>query len=157
MGHSLELRHLAYSCLLLCCILSVILATPSIHLHAQATVSIRVQVIQAANEPGGVDARLGNLAAELQRLPYSMYRLLEVPQGTAALNQTWRTGIPGGRALEITPTAIQAGQYSLKVRVLGPGGPALVNTEVRLRSGSPFLVAVPTSQKDALIIAITAG
>jgi hypothetical protein len=117
-----------------------------------------MQVIYAANEPGGVDSRLGGLAGDLQRMfRYSMYQLLDAPQGSAALNQGWRAGLPGDRTLEIVPTAIQGGQYSLTVRVLGPGGQALLNTGVRLRSGATVLVGGPTHQKGVLIIAITAG
>lgn len=126
---------------------------------AQQVVALRAQVIYAANEPGGVDTRLGNLAEELQRtFRYSMYRLLEAPQGSAALNQSWRVGLPGDRTLEVVPTAIQGGQYNLTVHVLGPGGQALVNTQVRLRSGGPPVsVGGLPHEKGVLIIAISAG
>lgn len=126
---------------------------------AQEVVSLRAQVIYAANEPGGVDAKLGNLAGELQRtFRYSMYQLLEAPQGSAALNRPWRVGLPGDRTLEVIPTAIQGGQYNLTVHVLGPGGQALVNTQVRLRGGGPpVIVGGLLHQKGVLIIAISAG
>ena len=134
----------------------VVLGITSSRVAAQATVSLRLQVIYAANDPGGVDSRLGGLAADLQRtFRYSMYQLLDAPQGTAALNQGWRAGLPGDRWLEIVPTAIQAGQNSLTVRVLSPGGQALVNTAVRLRRGATVLVGGPTHQKGVLIIGIT--
>ena len=123
------------------------------------TVSLQTQVIYATNQPGGADSRLGNLAAELEKsLPYKTYQLLDSPRGSAALNQTWRTGLPDNRSLEITPTAIQEGQYSVAVRVLGPGGQQLVNTVVRLRRGSTFLISKGTPYKDGvLIIAISAS
>lgn len=145
--------------LLLFCLVQMVTSMGAFptEVRAQQTVSLKAVVIDASNEPGGIDPKLGNLAGELQRLPYSTYRLLETPQGSAALNQTWKTGVPDNRSLEVTPTAIQGGQYSLRIRVLGPGGQTLVNTEVRLRGGSPFLVAVPTGQKRALLIAISAG
>jgi hypothetical protein len=116
-------------------------------------------VIYATNQPGGVDSRLGNLAAELQKsLPYKTYQLLDSPRGSAALNQSWRTGLPDNRSLEITPTAIQEGQYSVTVRVLGSGGQQLVNTVVRLRRGSTFLISKGTPHRDGvLIIAISAS
>jgi hypothetical protein len=115
-------------------------------------------VIYAANEPGGVDSRLGSLAGELQKtFRYSRYELLDSPQGSAALNQGWRTALPGDRSLEITPTAIQGDQYTLTVRVQTSGGQALVNTRVRLKPGRTVLVGGPTHQKGVLIIAITAG
>jgi hypothetical protein len=157
-GNLLRPKYFAFSCITPVCALVIILAAPSSTLQAQAAVSLRVQVIYAANEPGGVDSRLGGLAAELQRtFRYSRYQLLEAPQGTAALNQAWQASLPGNRRLEIVPTAIQGGQYSLTVRVLGPGGQAQINTAVRLRSGATVLVGGPTYQKGVLIIAISAG
>lgn len=128
-------------------------------LHAQGTVAFQVQVIYAANQPGGVDSRLGALAGDLQRtFRYSMYQLLDAPGGSAALNQPWRTRLPGDRGLEIVPTAIRDGQYHLAVRVLGPDGQALVNTTVRLRRGArPVLVGGLSHEQGVLIVAISAG
>jgi hypothetical protein len=157
-GHPVELRHLVPLFFPSFCFVAVILATPSVTLSGQATVSLRIQVIYAANEPGGVDSRLGGLAGDLQRtFRYSMYKLLESPQGSAALNQAWATSLPDDRRLEIVPTVIQEGQYSLTVRVLAPSGQAVVNTAVRLKSGATVLVGGPSHQKGVLIIAITAG
>ena len=160
MGHPQGLKDLAFSFLpiIFFCTLVGILGIPSAGLYVQATVSLRVQVIYAANEPGGVDGRLGSLAGELQKtFRYSMYQLLDAPQGSAALNQAWSASLPGDRRLEIVPTAIQGGQYSLTVRVLSSSGQALLNTRVRLRSGATVLVGGPSHQKGVLIIAITAG
>lgn len=153
MGGSLRSRGFA-SAVVACMVLGLSVSD----LGAQATVPLRAQVIYAANDPGGVDSRLGSLAGELQKtFRYSMYQLLDAPQGTAALNQPWRASLPGSRSLEIVPTAIQDGQYTLTVRVLGPAGQALVNTSVRLRSGATVLVGGPTHQTGVLIIAISAG
>ncbi len=125
---------------------------------AQGPVALRVQVIYAANQSGGVDARLGNLAGELQRtFRYTTYQLLEAPQGSAVLNQPWRVALPDSRALEITPTAIQGDQYSLRVQVLAGGAQPLLSTVVRLRRGATVLVGGPKHQQGVLIIAISAG
>jgi hypothetical protein len=125
---------------------------------AQGPVALRVQVIYAANQPGGVDARLGGLVGELQRtFRYSTYQLLEAPQGSAALDQSWRVSLPDNRALEITPTAIQGDQYSLRVHVVAASGRPLVKTAVRLRRGATVLVGGPKHQQGVLIIAISAG
>jgi hypothetical protein len=122
------------------------------------TVSLQAQVIYAADQPGGVDSRLGSLAANLQKtFRYSMYQLLDAPKGSATLNQTWRTGLPDNRSLEITPTAIQDGQYRLTVRLLGADGKASVNTAVRLRRAATVLVGGPSHQQGVLIIAISAN
>jgi hypothetical protein len=122
------------------------------------TVSLQVQVIYAANEEGGVDSRLGSLAENLKKtFRYSRYELLDAPKGSAALKEVWRTALPDNRSLEITPTAITDGQYSLTVRVLLSDGKAPVNTVVRLRRGSTVLVGGPSHQKGVLIIAISAS
>jgi hypothetical protein len=122
------------------------------------TVALHAQVIYAANQPGGVDTRLGNLAESLQKtFRYSMYQLVDAPRGTTALNEVWGTALPDNRRLEITLTAIQDGQYSLTVRVLGSGGQPALNTAVRLRRGSTVLVGGPAHQKGVLIIAISAS
>lgn len=122
------------------------------------TVALKTQVIYAANQPGGVDGRLGTLVDSLQKtFRYSMYQLLDAPSGSAALNQTWRAALPDNRWLEITPTAVKAGQYNLTVRVVGADGKALVNTAVRMRRSSTVLVGGPSHQKGVLIIAITAN
>jgi hypothetical protein len=121
-------------------------------------VSLQVQVIYAANQEGGVDSRLGALAENLKKtFRYSMYQLLGAPKGSAALNEVWRTTLPDNRSLEITPTAVQENQYSLKVTVVNAGGQPSFNTVVRLRRGSTVLVGGPSHQKGVLIIAISAS
>jgi hypothetical protein len=133
-----------------------VLALPLVA-SAQGVVPLKVQVIYAANETGGVDSRLGTLAAELQKtFRYSKYELLDSPQGSAPLNQGWRTALPGDRVLEITPTAISDGEYTIAIRVQAAGGQALVNTQIKLKAGRSVLVGGPTHQKGVLIIAITA-
>jgi len=78
-------RHRTFSCVPLVCSLVALLGPLHSTLHAQAAITLRVQVIYAANEPGGVDSRLGGLAAELQKtFRYSKYELLDSPQGSAA-------------------------------------------------------------------------
>jgi hypothetical protein len=141
---------------LLLVILAVLLALPG--LGWGQTVPLQVQVIYAANQPGGVDSRLGNLVENLQKtFRYSMYKLLDAPKGSAALNQMWSTKLPDDRVLEITPTTVQEGQYSLTVHVHGSGGKSLVNTVVRLRRGSTVLVGGSSYQQGVLIIAISAS
>lgn len=151
-----NLRSVLASLLLLIGLSGALLLCPS-RGWAQ-TVALQAQVIYAANQPGGVDSRLGSLAENLQKtFRYSMYQLLDAPKGSAALNQVWRTTLPDNRTLEVTPTAVQEGQYTLTVRVLGSGGQPSVNTTVRLRRGSTVLVGGPTHQKGVLIIAISAS
>lgn len=134
-------------------------ASPGIS-WAEGPVGLRAQVILASNQPGpggaGSDARLGALIGELRKVfGYSRYELLETLQGSAGLNQPWRPALPGGRALEVTPTAVRAGQVSLQVRVLGPGGEQLMASTVTLRGGQTILVGGPPHQSGVLIIALS--
>ena len=88
---------------------------------AAATVQIRADVILASNQGTGVDERLGAVAKQLgDAFKYSRYELQSSPSGAAQLGQPWQAALPGGRTLEVTPTAIAEGNYVLQVRVLGP-------------------------------------
>jgi hypothetical protein len=125
---------------------------------AEAAITLQARIIYAANQPGGVDPSLGAVAEELQRtFRYTMYRLVDAPRGSAELKQTWRVGLPGGRALEVVPTAIDRKQSTLAVRILGPDGQPLMNTTVRLRSGATVLLGGPRHDQGVLIIALSAG
>lgn len=126
---------------------------------AEAPVGLQVQVIYAANQPGGVDQRLGPLAKELQKtFRYSMYRLLDSSKGTAAPKQAWKTALPGDRTLEILPAGTQGGQHTLTVRILGSGGQQQLNTQVRLKAGaSPVILGGLAYQQGVLILAISIG
>jgi hypothetical protein len=85
-----------------------------------------------------------------------MYQLLDTPKGTAALQQAWKTALPGDRTLEIVPTGAQGGQHTLTVRILGAGGQQQMNTQVRLKSGaSPVVLGGLTYQQGVLILAIS--
>ena len=125
--------------------------------EAQGGIGLQAQVIHASNEPGGLDNRLGgSLADNLQKtFRYSRYQLLDAPKGSVNLGQTWRTALPGERALEIAPTGVHDGQYSLNVRIVAPGGQAPVNSVVRLKRGATVLVGGPSHQQGVLIIAIS--
>jgi hypothetical protein len=141
------------------CLLPLLAGLPAWAGEAQPAVTLQAQVIYATSQPGPVDPRLGTLAGNLQKsLPYKSYQLVDAPKGSAALNQTWRTGIPGDRSLEITPTATEGEHHSVMVRYLGPGGQPLLNTTVRLRRGATFLLGKDTPYREGvLIIAISAN
>ena len=123
-----------------------------------ATVSIRAEVILASNQGTGTDERLGPVAKQLgDSFKYSRYELVAAPGGEAQVAQTWRTPLPGGRTLEVTPTAVADGNYTLQVRVLGPKGEALITSSVRLRTGGTVLIGGPPHPPGVLIIALSAS
>ncbi len=125
--------------------------------HA-ATVSLRAEVILASNQGAGTDQRLSPVAKQLSdSFKYSRYELLATPGGDAQLAQTWRTSLPGGRTLEVTPTAVVEGNYQLQVRVLGPKGDAVMTSSVRLRPGGTVFIGGPPNPPGVLIIALSAS
>ncbi len=123
-----------------------------------ATVSIRAQVILASNQGTGTDERLGPVARQLSdSFKYSRYELIATPAGDAQVSQTWRTSLPGGRTLEVTPTAVAEGNYQLQVRVLGPRGEPVMTSSVRLRPGGTVFIGGPPNPPGVLIIALSAS
>ena len=123
-----------------------------------ATVSLRAEVILASNQGTGTDERLGPVAKQLNdSFKYSRYELLATPAGDAQVSQTWRAPLPGGRTLEVTPTAVAEGNYQLQVRVLGPKGEPVMTSSVRLRPGGTVLIGGPPNPPGVLIIALSAS
>ncbi len=125
---------------------------------AAATVQIRADVILASNQGTGIDERLGAAAKQLgDAFKYSRYELQSSPSGAAQLGQPWQAALPGGRTLEVTPTAIAEGNYVLQVRVLGPKGDPVMTSSVRLRPGGSVFIGGPPHPPGVLIIALSAS
>jgi hypothetical protein len=123
-----------------------------------ASVQIRADVILASNQGTGTDDRLGAVAKQLNdAFKYSRYELLSSPAGAAQVQQPWQAALPGGRTLEVTPTAIAEGNYVLQVRVLGSKGEPLMSSSVRLRPGGTVFIGGPPHPPGVLIIALSAS
>lgn len=123
-----------------------------------ATVPIRAEVILASNQGTGMDDRLGPVARQLSKaFKYSRYDLLSTHGGDAQVAEPWRAALPGGRTLEVTPTAVSEGSYHLQVRVLSSKGEQLMNSSVRLRPGGSVFIGGPPHAPGVLIIALSAS
>jgi len=121
-----------------------------------ATVAIRAQVVLASNQGTGTDDRLGAVAKQLgEAFKYSRYELVASYAGTPQVAQAWQASLPGGRTLEVTPTAIAEGTAVLQVRVLGPKGEPLMNSSVRLPAGRTVFIGGPPQSPGVLIIALS--
>jgi hypothetical protein len=153
--------------------LSLVAATllrPS-DLFAAPTVTLQAQVFLASNQPGPApDPRLASLIAELRKaLPYSVFQLLGTPGGRTGLGQPWRAELPGGdapggRTLELTPTAIDRGTIQLQARIIQAKivqgksvSETLVNTTVRLQSGGTVVIGGPGYGNGVLVIVISSS
>ncbi len=138
-------------------------------LCAAPTVTLQAQVFLASNQPGSPpDPRLAGLIAELRKaLPYSTFQLLGAPSGRTDLGQTWRADlpggdVPGGRTLELTPTAIDRGMIQLQARIIQAkivqgksASETLVNTTLRLQSGGTVVIGGPGYGNGVLVIVIS--
>ncbi len=140
-------------------------------LAAAPTVTLQAPVFLATNQPTAApDPGLTTLIAQLrQALPYANFQLLGAPSGRASLGQSWRTElpggeVPGGRILELTPTAIEQGTIQLQARIVQtrliqgkPLSELLVNTTLRLLSRGTVVIGGPAYQSGVLVIVISAS
>lgn len=127
-------------------------------LAAAPTVTLQAQVFLASNQPAAApDPSLVDLIAQLRKaLPYSGFQLLGSPSGRTGLGQSWRTELPGGRTLELMPTAIEGGTIQLQARIV-QANETLVNTTLRLQSGGlPVVIGGPGYGTGVLVIVIYA-
>ena len=128
-------------------------------LCAAPMVSLQARVFLASNQPGvAPDPRLASLIEQLRKaLPYSNFQLLGSPSGRTGLGQAWKTELPGGRTLELMPTAIEQGTIQLQARIV-QRNETLVSTILRLQSGGlPVVIGGPAYQNGVLVIVISAS
>jgi len=142
-----------------------------VDLAAAPIVTLQAQVILASNQPGAApDQRLAELIAQLRKaLPYTSFQLLSARSGRTVLGKSWRTELPGGEApggrmLELTPTAIDRATIQVQARVVqakvvqGKSVPeTLVNTTLRLQSGGTVVIGGPSHLNGVLVIVISAS
>ncbi len=128
--------------------------------HAQGPLTLQAHVILASNQGQGVDKAIEGIGGELRKIfRYSRYTLLTRVSGRAALKETWRTPLPGGRTLQVTPLAVQDGLWQVGVKILrgsGPSQESLLTSTVKLRSGGSVLLAGPPHEQGILVIALSA-
>ncbi len=128
--------------------------------HAQGPLTLQAHVILASNQGQGVDKAIEGIGGELQKIfRYSRYTLLTRVSGRAALKETWRTPLPGGRTLQVTPLAVKDGLWQVGVQILrgsGPSEESLLTSTVKLRSGGSVLLAGPPHDQGILVIALSA-
>lgn len=121
-------------------------------------VSFNALVIEASNppKPEPPDPRLAHLVSELKRLfQFTQYKLLGTPACTAQIGQMWQAPLPGGVALQATPTAIEPAGIQVQVLLLRGSG-VVVNSKVRVSSGGQVLVGGTPSPQGTLIVALQA-
>lgn len=136
-------------------LLAVLLVLAALPAVAQAqVVRFSAQVLLASDSGGGrVPPDLQQLLPRLQQtLRYRDYTLLDRYSGQAAVGQTQRFGVPGGRQLEITPEG--AGPARLRVRLVR-GSVSEVNTVIQAAPGAPAVIGGPRHDNGVLIIVVS--
>ena len=128
--------------------------------QAQGPLTLQVHVILASNQGQGVDKAIEGIGEELRKIfRYSRYQLLSRASGRAPLKETWRTPLPGGRTLQVTPLAVQDALWQVGVKILrgtGASEESLLTSTVKLRSGGSVLLAGPPHDQGILVIALSA-
>ena len=128
--------------------------------QAQGPLTFQTHVILASNQGQGVDKAIEGIGEELRKIfRHSRYQLLSRASGRAALKETWRTPLPGGRTLEVTPLTVQDGLWQVAVKILRgsrPSEESLLTSTVKLRSGGSVLLAGPPHDQGILVIALSA-
>ncbi|MEM1418227.1 MAG: hypothetical protein AAGH15_25250, partial [Myxococcota bacterium] len=132
------------------------LATPAV---AQSNpVRGEVFVVLAKEEPGTIDARLGDMAA-LRRPPFDSFRSMELLQQrrvTLRAAQNQDIELPNGRTLRIRLERVMPdGRYRVQVSIKRPSRPDyLPLLQVVASPGDPFFVVGQAHDGGTLVIGI---
>jgi hypothetical protein len=120
------------------------------------TISVHVVQVRASNEGGEfVDPLLAGLGERLKKQypGYRNYKRVGSDSESGAPGDALHYTLWGERALTLTLVAVEGDQVSMKMTVVR-GRETIVNTSLKVRKGSTFLVAVPLGG-DKLILAVT--
>lgn len=153
-------RRASRSRLLTAGLLAAAVAAPARGAAAQDLLTLQAHVILASNQGQGVDKAIEGIGGELRKIfRYSRYQLLTRSSGRAALKEAWRTPLPGGRTLQVTPLAAEKGLWQVGVHIQRGSGASqvsLLSSTVKLRSGGSVLLAGPPHDQGILVIALSA-
>jgi hypothetical protein len=140
----------------LACILLLSLAGGAGAATAAETVSVDVGSAYASNEGSSMDPALGNIRGKLQSMfNYTSYKMLDRQRRTLAVGQAGEYGLPGRRAMRVTPLSIEGRKVRLNVQIT-EGPKNLLTTTLGLARGGMVLVGGPSHQAGVLIFIISA-
>jgi hypothetical protein len=86
---------------------------------------------------------------------YQSYEQLDLISGKIPIGSGRRFGLPGGRELEVAPTAVRGQSVRMEVRIWR-GGSRDLATVLDVPPGRPALLGGPSYAGGVLIIVITA-
>ncbi len=119
-------------------------------------VNVQLMVVHAREGEAYVDPQLERLEPHLQFLRYDNYQVLDVHRSPVVKGKTTSFAIEGGRKVSID--LLEKNQQEVRLRVqMFKDGKKLVDTTVRIKRGSTFVVAGPKHKGGILLLPLTAN
>lgn len=120
-----------------------------------ALVDVKMTVVQASEQPGPIDPRLGALAASMQAsTPFKSFIVLAQHQLRLADTEEHAVVISDARRLRCRLLSHDTQQAQLKVELLG-GDSQIVETTVTIRRNKSFVVVMRGRDGTSILIPLT--
>ncbi|MCL5044463.1 MAG: hypothetical protein M1336_04160 [Deltaproteobacteria bacterium] len=119
------------------------------------SVSVQVDCVIATDTNEGVDAELAPIGSKLKALfSYSTYRLVQHSRQEARLGRTLPFSLPGGRVLNVRPSATEGNMVAMEV-VLFEGTRPVMVTHLKLRDRGTLILGGPRYHQGMLLVSIS--
>ncbi len=119
-------------------------------------VNVQLMVVHATEGEAFVDPKLESLEKHLEFLRYDNFKVLDTHRSPVVMGKATSFEIEGGRKVNIT--LLEKNDTEVKLRVqMFKEGKKLVDTTVRVKRGSTFVVAGPKYKGGMLLLPITAN
>jgi|GEM_PF-2522875 len=115
-------------------------------------VNIKITVIKASNERGGIDPQLSHLSSQLVRLNYSSYQFLMQDAKTGVPKDELFFTLPDGDVLRVVLLTVDEPYIKLYVAMKKAG----LNTNFKIANHGTVIVGGNRFKGGSLVIAITA-
>lgn len=120
------------------------------------TVNVQLMVVHAKEGDAYVDPKLAKLEKHLEFLRYDNFTVLDTQRSPVVSGKATSFAIEGGR--KVTINLLEKNDKEVRLRVqMFKEGKKLVDTTVRVKRGSTFVVAGPKYKGGILLLPITAN
>jgi hypothetical protein len=119
-------------------------------------VNVQIMVVHAKEGEVFVDPKLAKLEKHLEFLRYDNFSVLDTQRSPVVTGKSTSFAIEGGR--KVTVNLLEKNEDEVRLRVqMFKDGKKLVDTTVRVKRGSTFVVAGPKYKGGILLLPITAN
>jgi len=119
-------------------------------------VNVQIMVVHAKEGEPYVDPKLSRLEKHLEFLRYDNFSVLDTQRSPVVSGKATSFSIEGGR--KVTINLLEKNEKEVRLRVqMFKEGKKLVDTTVRVKRGSTFVVAGPKYKGGMLLLPITAN